>query len=38
VDEYGDFTCPTCQRFQTTMGPTIEGLVGQGRSASTTTR
>lgn len=30
VDEYGDFTCPICQRFQTTMGPTIARLVRQG--------
>jgi protein-disulfide isomerase len=30
VDEYGDFTCPVCQRFQTTMGPTIARLVRQG--------
>lgn len=30
VDEYGDFTCPVCQRFQATMGPTIAKLVRQG--------
>jgi protein-disulfide isomerase len=30
VDEYGDFTCPVCQRFQATMGPTIARLVRQG--------
>jgi protein-disulfide isomerase len=30
VDEYGDFTCPICQRFQATMGPTIARLVQQG--------
>jgi protein-disulfide isomerase len=30
VDEYGDFTCPICQQFQGTMGPTIARLVQQG--------
>jgi protein-disulfide isomerase len=30
VDEYGDFTCPICRRFQATMGPTIARLVQQG--------
>jgi protein-disulfide isomerase len=30
VDEYGDFTCPICQRFQATMGATIARLVRQG--------
>lgn len=30
VDEYGDFTCPICQRFQATMGLTIVRLVRQG--------
>jgi protein-disulfide isomerase len=30
VDEYGDFTCPVCRRFQATMGPTIARLVQQG--------
>jgi phosphatidylinositol-3-phosphatase len=30
VDEDGDFTCPLCQRFQATMGATIDQLVRQG--------
>ncbi|HZD01963.1 MAG TPA: thioredoxin domain-containing protein [Actinomycetes bacterium] len=30
VDEYGDYTCPVCQRFQATMGPVIDRLVRQG--------
>jgi protein-disulfide isomerase len=30
VEEYGDFTCPICQRFQAAMGPTINRLVRQG--------
>jgi protein-disulfide isomerase len=31
VEEYGDFQCPVCARFQATTGPTVRQLVDQGR-------
>jgi protein-disulfide isomerase len=31
VEEYGDFQCPVCGRFQATTGPTVRQLVDQGR-------
>jgi protein-disulfide isomerase len=31
VEEYGDFQCPACARFQSAVGPTVRQLVEQGR-------
>ncbi len=31
VEEYGDFQCPACARFQREVGPTIRQLADQGR-------
>jgi len=31
VEEYGDFQCPNCASFETTVGPTVRRLVDQGR-------
>ena len=31
VEEYGDFQCPVCARFQATTGLTVRQLVDQGR-------
>jgi protein-disulfide isomerase len=30
VEQYGDFQCPTCGRFEKTTGPVIRALVNQG--------
>ena len=31
VEEYGDFQCPACARFQSAVGPTVRQLADQGR-------
>jgi protein-disulfide isomerase len=31
VEEYGDFQCPACARFEREVGPTVRQLAAQGR-------
>ncbi|HZD72704.1 MAG TPA: thioredoxin domain-containing protein [Actinomycetota bacterium] len=31
VEEYGDFQCPACARFQSVVGPTVRQLADRGR-------